>query len=261
MLVCPICREKLVKEKHCFTCVNGHSFDVAKQGYVNMSRKQKKLQGDNVEMVHARTAFLEKGYYDFMRQFVRHKIEELGIHRLVDTGCGQGYYTGLFSQSVDSCIGMDMSKSAIKYAAGHDKKSMYLVSSIFSMPIADGSVDGVTSLFVPEATSEVHRILEEDGYWIVVGPGKRHCWELKEVLYDEVYENKVEIKEKKGFECISVDTISDCRVVDGVWDLLEMTPYRYRSPQKGLDKVRVLDSLEVTFEFVIEVWRKVCEQK
>ena len=73
MLICPVCKKKLIKENKTFQCENNHSFDCAKQGYVNLSRKQTKNHGDNALMVKARTDFLEKDYYDFMRQYVKGK--------------------------------------------------------------------------------------------------------------------------------------------------------------------------------------------
>ena len=73
MLICPVCKEKLIKENKTFRCVNNHSFDCAKQGYVNLSRKQTKNHGDNALMVKARTDFLEKDYYDFMRSICKGK--------------------------------------------------------------------------------------------------------------------------------------------------------------------------------------------
>lgn len=73
MLICPVCKKKLIKENKTFRCENNHSFDCAKQGYVNLSRKQTKNHGDNALMVKARTDFLEKDYYDFMRQYVKGK--------------------------------------------------------------------------------------------------------------------------------------------------------------------------------------------
>ncbi len=257
MLICPICKEKLELKNRTLICNNHHSFDVAKQGYVNLSRKQKKQQGDNSEMVMARTQFLENDYYDFMRQFVSRKLEELKIQTLIDMGCGQGYYTKVFSEFAKACYGFDLSKSAIRYAAGHDKKSFYGVSSIFDLPIEDRSADAITSLFVPEADDEVNRILKDSGYWIIVGPGPKHCWELKEVLYDVPYENELTKDKKDKFQLMSRDIICEKSMVDDVWSLLEMTPYRYKSPKDGLERVRNVSQLEVTFEFVVSVWRKV----
>ena len=82
MLICPVCKKKLIKENKTFRCENNHSFDCAKQGYVNLSRKQTKNHGDNALMVKARTDFLEKDYYDFMRQYVKGKAMDLFIWML-----------------------------------------------------------------------------------------------------------------------------------------------------------------------------------
>ena len=101
MLICPKC-----KKEHCYRCPEGHSFDIARQGYVNLSLKQKKNQGDNRLMVLARSKFLEEEHYDFMRQFVKDKLVDHNIHTLIDGGCGQGYYTKEFKQVVDTVYGI-----------------------------------------------------------------------------------------------------------------------------------------------------------
>lgn len=257
MLICPKCKKKLIRIDRSFVCEQGHGFDVARQGYLNLSLKQKKNQGDNRLMVEARSAFLEKGYYDFLQTSVQRKLEKYRIDSLVDGGCGQGYYTKAFSQVVTETYGIDLSKEAIRYAAVHDKKSQYLVSSLFDMPIDDASVDCVTSIFTPLAEKEVHRVLKKGGYWIIVGPAERHCIELKEQLYDSVYLNTVPNQNFTGFVCIEKETLSEKACVDDVWSLLEMTPYRYKTHPSALEKLKRIQVLETTFSFYIHVWRKV----
>lgn len=256
MLVCPVCKKKLEKLEKQYMCENGHSFDMARQGYANLSLKQKKNTGDNRLMVQARSAFLEKDYYDFMRQFVKEKIVEKGIHTLVDGGCGQGYYTKVFSEVVETTFGLDLSKEAIRYAAAHDKKSTYFVAGIYDMPFESGSIDCVTSLFTPLAIDEVQRVLSPGGLWIIVGPGPMHCFELKELMYDIPYKNEIPSYEFEEFTCVSQDVIKNRSYVEDVWSLLEMTPYRYNSSKESLDKCKVCTGLDTTFEFVVSVWRK-----
>ena len=89
-----------------------------------------------------------------------------------------------------------------------------------------------------------------------MGPGPKHCFELKEVLYDTLYENKMpEIQEQ--YDMVSQKIIKETKMVDDVWALLEMTPYRYKTSQAGLDRIRELERLEVTFEFVVTVYKKI----
>ena len=243
MLICPVCKKKLIKENKTFRCENNHSFDCAKQGYVNLSRKQTKNHGDNALMVKARTDFLEKDYYDFMGDFVMNVVY------------GDVYYTKEIGANFEHSYGIDLSKEAILHASKQDKHTQYIVGSLFDMPFLDESIDCVTSIFVPLGQDEIYRILKENGYWIVVGPGPKHCFELKEVLYDTPYENEMpEILEQ--YELVNQEIIQEKKMVDDVWSLLEMTPYRYKTSQAGLDRVRELERLEVTFEFVVTVYKK-----
>ena len=252
MLICPVCKKKLIKENKTFRCENNHSFDCAKQGYVNLSRKQTKNHGDNALMVKARTDFLKKDYYDFMRQYVKGKANG-SIY--LDAGCGQGYYTKEIGANFEHSYGIDLSKEAILHASKQDKHTQYIVGSLFDMPFLDESIDCVTSIFVPLGQDEIYRILKENGYWIVVGPGPKHCFELKEVLYDTPYENEMpEILEQ--YELVNQEIIQKKKMVDDVWSLLEMTPYRYKTSQAGLDREKQLERLEVTIEIVLTLNKK-----
>ena len=253
MMMCPICKEKLVKEGRSWRCAKNHCFDIAKQGYVNFSRKQKSA-GDNKEMVQARTAFLENDYYDFMRKKVAQIVEERQADVLLDIGCGQGYYTSVLPAKEK--YGMDLSKEAVSYAARHDRNTQYIVGSIYEIPLQDESVDVVTSIFTPIPQKEVLRVLKKNGIFIVVGPGPKHCWELKQQLYSNVYENPKAETQMDGYVLLDQFEMKQTENVEDVWALFEMTPYRFKSPKEGMEKVERLDHLEVTFDFVISIWGK-----
>ncbi|MDO4466514.1 MAG: methyltransferase domain-containing protein [Bacillota bacterium] len=257
MFRCPKCNEKLEKVNRSFVCKNHHSYDLAKSGYVNLSLKQKKQKGDNKLMVDARTQFLEKNYYDFMRQFVKNKIIENQVNVLVDAGCGQGYYTKEFAQYVNQSYAFDLSKEAVNYASKQDKKTQYFVASLFDMPFFQESIDCLTTIFTPIALEEMHRVLRKNGLLIVVGPGENHLVDLKAQMYEKVRLNDSPIELLEGFEMVSRDKIAKVENVKDVWALLEMTPYRYNSPRAGLEKVQSLEELDVTFEFYVTVWRKI----
>jgi len=113
MFICPVCKSRLFKLQNQFKCLKGHSFDISKEGYVNllMSNAQGKRHGDDKLMVKARKSFLDKGYYSFLRD----KINEIigSGNTVLDSGCGEGYYTELFSENND-VLGIDISKEALK---------------------------------------------------------------------------------------------------------------------------------------------------
>lgn len=255
MLKCPVCSASLEKNAAQFICKNGHSFDIARSGYVNLAHKHKPA-GDNKEMVKARTAFLEQGAYSFLRTALAQRIQSLHPKVLLDVGCGQGWYTGVLAQYADVCIGVDLSKEALLYASRHDKKSQYMLASIFDLPLEKDSVDVAVSIFTPIPDQELLRVLKPGGYFIAVSPGPRHLWELKSLLYETVYENPAYQRHLSGFREVSSEILQDSSVVANPWDLFEMTPYRYKSPKAGMDAVAAARNLPVTFEFVVSVYQK-----
>src|SRR5882724_7875626 len=120
LLACPFCQGALEEMGKSLVCPNRHSFDIAREGYVNLLRK--KLPGDTREMLVARRAFLERGFYqslsDVLNQLVVTRIQEMeqAVY-ILDAGCGEGYYLGrlwhvLEEQTSDGkcesgCLGLD----------------------------------------------------------------------------------------------------------------------------------------------------------
>lgn len=256
MLVCPHCKEVLIKEDHSYVCTNGHRFDIAKQGYVNLSLKQKKNIGDNTMMVKARTQFLEQDHYLFMKESVIDLLKEYDISSLVDAGCGQGYYTKDFSQVVDTCFGFDLSKEAVAHASKIDKKTTYFVGNLFAIALESESMDCMTSIFVPESREEAYRVLKKNGIWIIVGPGPKHCWNLKSSIYETPYENRLPKEELDGFVLEKRILVKRDCIVNDAYSLFEMTPYVYTSSKTANEKVKAMDKINEHFEFYISVWRK-----
>ena len=101
---CPLCGSPLTQEERGCICPARHSFDRAAAGYVHLlppNRMHSKAPGDDREMVAARAAFLERGYYAPLRQALEELVLEASAHLegpvLLDSGCGEGYYTaGMF---------------------------------------------------------------------------------------------------------------------------------------------------------------------
>ena len=130
LFCCPLCAAPLTRDEHSYRCPNGHSFDIAAAGYTHLlpaNRKHSKAPGDDKEMVAARSAFLEQGYYLPLRRALEELActltRDLSAPVLLDSGCGEGWYTaGLFhalsAQGKQPQIaGVDISKFALKKAA------------------------------------------------------------------------------------------------------------------------------------------------
>lgn len=148
LLVCTVCKHRLVQmiREKTYQCINDHNFDIAKQGYVNLlvnNQKKSRLPGDSKEMVHARTKFLSKGYYDTLSRRINEcVIEQLNkissnSYNILDIGCGNGYYTNELMKSTQEknifayYYGLDISKEAVKFASTSNKFITWVVANSY----------------------------------------------------------------------------------------------------------------------------------
>jgi 23S rRNA (guanine745-N1)-methyltransferase len=262
MLVCPVCKEKLLTIGKTMKCASGHSYDIAAQGYVNLllSGKSGDCVGDDPELITARRDFLDAGYYAPLRTAICEKVRLLGEGkndlRVLDSGCGEGYYTRAIAETMpDAAVyGVDISRYATKIAAGRDKKSRYITASAASLPIANASVDLAASVFAPRFATELRRVLKPDGAALIVVPGRNHLLELKEAVYETAYLNREEKHTLDGFTLESSDRVVYDAHIDNpthIRRLFAMTPYAVHTPKAGIARLNALAEIGVTLDFLL----------
>ncbi len=268
LFICPICALALTREANRYTCPAGHSFDLAREGYVNLlppNRQHSKAPGDDKEMTAARTRFLEGGWYSPLRDALCSLVEQHAppSPALLDAGCGEGWYTAALARTVSArggrTAGIDLSKPGVKKAARRCPDSEFAVASVYHLPLQDGSVDILSDCFSPLAAKEFYRVLKPGGIFLYVVPGPRHLWELKSVLYDAPYENEEKREEYPGFRYRDVVPVEHSFTLphrQAIGDLFRMTPYCWKTPKEGMARLDALSSLTVTAQFRIHVMER-----
>lgn len=264
-IICPVCGENLIKADRSYKCQKGHSFDEAKEGYVNLltgSHKAGSLIGDNREMANSRRSFLSKGYFSPLSDEIISIIKSSGKEHptLCDICCGEGWYGDTIKKETDcEMSGFDLSKEMVRLAAKRRNGITYFVANLSKIPLQSESVDIAFHLFAPFHEKEFSRIIKKDGLIITAVAGEDHLFELKEILYDTPYKNdekppKTEaltLKEKrKAKKKIHLSTKED---IDA---LFKMTPYYYHTSEKDKTKLKKYTELDVTVEFAIYVYGK-----
>ena len=173
-----------------FKCENNHSFDISKEGYVNLlsrSHKSGENTGDNRKMAVSRRDFLNKNYYMPLAQAISDVMTKYNVHgNALDICCGEGYYTQQVMQSHPdiSYYGFDLSKEMVRLAAKRKCGANFFVANIADIPICDDSIDFAFHLFAPFHSGEFYRIMRQGGMLITVVPGSEHLYGLKELMYD-----------------------------------------------------------------------------
>lgn len=253
-LLCPICKKTLfLKDKYLY-CPNKHLFDIAKQGYINLNMKDSNNTGDEKEMIKSRHFFLNQNHYLFLKDKLNEIINNIKPNNLLDLACGEGHYTKSFN--IKDKVGIDLSKEALKIASREDKNTTYILKNIFDVPIASHSVDLITTIFAP-ISIEILRLLKDDGFFLFVKPDYDHLYELKKVIYDNPYYNKVidttpiGLILKKEIKIRKQDVLDN----DSLIKLFKMTPYCHKTNQKDSKKLNDIEKLPITFSFIIDIYQ------
>lgn len=211
LLRCPVCRSGFIQGGRSLRCRQGHSFDVARQGYVDLlPGRGRRGTADTAQMVAAREAFLAAGRFDGLREAVAEAAARAlrpadgagtaATGCVVDAGAGTGFYLAGVLDRLPGRVGLalDLSRFAMRRAARvHARVAAAVVCDIWSaLPVADRCADLVLSVFAPRNPSEFRRVLRPDGRLLVVSPSGRHLRELVSALglltVDEHKEGRLE---------------------------------------------------------------------
>jgi 23S rRNA (guanine745-N1)-methyltransferase len=180
-LRCPNCSSALAAAgNRALRCVRGHSFDIARQGYVTLIAGRSPHAGDGAEMVADRAGFLAAGHYDFVAEAL---VAAAAAHRgfVVDAGTGTGHYLARVLDELPSSVGLglDVSKAALRRAArAHPRGSAALADLWRPLPVATASAGLILDVFAPRNGPEFRRVLRPDGVLLVVTPAADHLAEL-----------------------------------------------------------------------------------
>lgn len=272
---CPHCQVHLVEEARSLQCVNGHSFDVAKEGYVNLlpaNKKNSKDPGDNALMIASRAQFLEQDYYAPLTRrlaetFEKSLAQSANRRRvcLLDIGCGEGYYLSKIKRLLGDnshlyACGLDISKSAVKRAAKRRAYEKVSVSSAFELPYFDNSFDVLLSIFAPLASRECLRVLKPQGKLITVNPDSKHLIQIAEKAYTTKRDLKSlnPVLTEPEWMHISKQSVRFEAKVEkqDIKPLLQMTPYYYSLKAEVLAELAEQAALCVTAHFAINTLTK-----
>lgn len=200
MLLCTVrdCRQPLFREERRLSCSNGHSFDVARSGYINLLQPQdrrSRTPGDTPEAVAARRRFLDRGFADVLVQRIVEALPLAENDTLLDAGCGEGHHLGAFRRAygVDA-HGVDISVPAIEAAAKRYRGCTWVVANADRfLPYAGGSFTAVATITARLNPQEFRRVLAPHGKLLVVIPGADDLVELREaILGDRVERDRAD---------------------------------------------------------------------
>ena len=260
-LICPICQLPLFCEGRSLRCGRNHSFDVARQGYVNLLPVQQKRSlhpGDTREQVLSRREFLESGAYSPIVEAVKAAAEG-HAGPILDVGCGEGWYAVQVADHLGAELtGLDISKEAVRCAAAKYKGRRWICGTAAHLPIPDDSVGVLMSMFALTMPLEFSRVLKKDGIFIQVLAAQDHLMGLKSIIYPEILlKEKDSVPELVGFSLVSSTPVRFEFTVEGpqISNLLSMTPHFWRISAEGARRLKETETLTDTASCVVNVYK------
>ncbi|PID60670.1 MAG: rRNA (guanine-N1)-methyltransferase [Gammaproteobacteria bacterium] len=274
-LICPLDGMPLVRQGRTLTCSNNHSYDIARQGYVNLLPVQFKASrdpGDSKEMIAARRRVLDHGLFDpLIDRLCELLIDHVNVNRhtlLVDAGCGEGSYTARFSRALRSrhenarVLGIDISKPAVQAAAARCREVAWVVASNHRLPLEPESIDMITSLFGFEAWTHWSEQQRSGQCVLVVDAARHHLAELRELIYAERRMHAAPEHEEAltaGYRCTLEMPFRFAMLASEpqlIGDLLLMTPHGHRAGRRGREAIEGLSALSLTGDVRLRLYRR-----
>lgn len=196
LFACPVCGEPLGDVKGSARCPNGHSFDYARSGYINLTLASGRggRIGDSAEMVRSRKEFLAAGHFQPLGVALAEAADEALAGEpegaIIEIGCGTGYYLAAVTEVLrqgrwpGACgFGFDLSKPAVDGAAKAFPQLRFAVADVEAgIPLVDSGAALALSVFAPRPGAELGRIVAPGGGLLVAFAGPDHLRRLRERL-------------------------------------------------------------------------------
>ncbi|WP_211223848.1 putative RNA methyltransferase [Pseudonocardia asaccharolytica] len=267
-LCCPGCAAPLRHERTRLACAAGHSFDIARQGYVNLVAGQTRHRGDTAGMVAARDRFLSRHHYrpliDTVTVLAAHHDPDVP-GTVVDLAGGTGRYLAAVLDRLPHRHGvcLEASTAALRRAARAHPRAGAIGADVWRRwPLVAESASIVLNVFAPRNRSEIRRVLAPGGILITATPTADHLRELIDPLgMTTVDPNKSErlAADLRGFAPLDAQLVTyrmgldheDARTLAG------MGPTAHHVSEDELDRrVAGLPELTgVTFAVEVAVYR------
>ncbi|HEY3466884.1 MAG TPA: rRNA (guanine-N1)-methyltransferase [Amycolatopsis sp.] len=262
-LRCSVCAEPVSLTGRTLRCERRHSFDLARQGYVNLLHARIPAgTADTAPMVDARAALLSSGAYAPLAEAVAEVGSAPGL--IIDAGAGPGYYLSRVLDAAPDAVGLALDVSAIalrRAARAHPRLGAAVWNLWEPWPVGDGVASVVLDVFSPRNAAEFHRVLEPGGKLVVASPLPGHLAELGDLVLavDARKEERLEaglgglFERESGVEVVRTQEFSAAQVRD----VVAMGPAGFHLDRDGRrERLDATAGRDVTLAVSVSTWRR-----
>lgn len=272
---CPICASTIsVSGLKSLVCTNNHTFDIARQGYINLLSRQIRTNYSRELFEARRKVIADSGFFDTFNNELSLKVNEntstITDITMIDMGSGEGSHLNNIKNTLQSqfnkdvvAIGIDISREGILEAAKHYENPIWLVADLASAPLQDDVSDVIINILSPSNYTEFNRLLKSDGIVVKVVPRKNYLKELRQQFYKESdkkeYSNARVINHfKDNFELIDQTKVQYTEALDesSLKALVHMTPLTWNITTEKIERFLESSKYDMTVDLDILIGKK-----
>ncbi|GIO26303.1 putative RNA methyltransferase [Ornithinibacillus bavariensis] len=275
VLRCSICNMPMeVMDLKSLVCLNEHTFDLAKQGYINLLTRSVNSHYDK-ELFKARKSVIKESdlfsllhekILEIIKEYLEDSMSEI---MFFDAGCGEGSHLQKIIDNAENLavtgIGLDISKDGIKMAASNYKESIWLVGDLANSPLADQSCHVILNILSPANYKEFQRILVSDGIVLKIVPRSHYLKELREALFNNTdkksYKNdKTVALFNNHFHLLDVINLKYTKKLTqtALIHLVQMSPLAWNTSKRDMNRIinQGISAVTVDLDILIGINKK-----
>lgn len=274
LFICPLCESPIqIVDLRSFVCLERHTFDIARQGYIYLLTKPSPTQYDQQLFTARQTVIKESNFFNPLIQklatlIAKHTTSNRSL-TIADMGCGEGSHLHTLCHQLHTetnkqltCIGLDISKEGIMEAAKNYEGFIWLVSDLAQPPIRNHCLDVIINILSPAHYESFHQLLSRHGLMIKVVPGQYYLQELRTFFHydaDKPYSNVHVVQNfKKHFELIEQINVYEQTPLEQstLHALVQMTPLTWNADKEKVEQFINSGTNKITLDLKILVGRK-----
>lgn len=270
VFTCPICNSPLQVEKFkSMVCPNRHTFDFAKQGYLNLLKHPLKTKYEKMLFEARRKVIREIGFFKPLDTKIVELIKKwkgpLNEPHILDAGCGEGSHLAIICEQLvanggSMGVGIDIAKEGIVNAAKFYPQQIWIVGDLASLPFSDHQFDCVVNILSPSNYGEFKRVLNNEGIMIKVVPQSEYLRELREEFINKPgklsYSNEEVVSRlDERFQIVNRSKVRYTQVLENeaLEALVRMTPLTWSAAEEQIQAFLDKGSSKITVDLEVLV--------
>ena len=265
LFTCPVCSSQMaLVDSSRLVCTENHSYDLSKQGYVNLAPQIHVTKYDR-QLFVARKRIIDSGFFnpllDYVTEIIAPQLKDEIAPTIVDAGCGEGsHLSTILSNLTENVtgVGIDLSKEGIIAAAKDHPGNIWAVADLANCPFRDAAFDVVLNILSPANYAQFTRLLKPGGLFVKVVPESNYLKELRAIFYEESdrkQDTEHAARIADVFESVATKRLTYDFPLEGdlLATLIRMTPLTWGASEEKIDEALRAGISSMTIDFSVIV--------